>query len=228
MLDTPQGSMPLRYTVERIPEESDAQVAATIHRMCQYVNADCQSYPVQYDARVALAMYPSDPLVAVHTFVRSRMKFKRDEDITQGFTWMLPKDGQENYFVECLKRPVDVSLEYAATGVPVEGDCDDFVMFSAALLRALGIDCCFATVAANSKTPSLFSHVYTVAYWGGKRVSLDCSHGPYAGWEVGNDYGKFCEWGIYDRTAWGSLGIGIALVGWWAWRNRNQIGEFFK
>lgn len=229
MLETPNGSLPLKYTVEEIPEQPDAQVAATINRMCQYVCADWQSAPIQYDLQSALAIDPNNPLCSIHSFVRSRMRFKRDEELTEPFQWMLKKPGDgpgQDYFVECLKRPVDVSLEYAATGVPVEGDCDDFAMYCAALMRACGIDCCFAVVGANSKNPYVYSHVYTVAYWGGARVPMDCSHGPYAGWQTDRQY-RYAEFPIFDRAAWSGVGVGICLAAFALWKYRRELGEMF-
>jgi len=225
ILETSQGNIPLNYSVERVPEESDAQVAATIALMSKYVCADCQSGAVIYDAQCAVASDPNNPLAGIHQFVRSRLKFRNDEEIVQPYDWMLPKQGMsgEDYFVECLKRPIDVSLEYANTQRQVEGDCDDFAMYCAALLKALNVDCAFATVGANSKNPNVFSHVYVVAYWRGNRYAMDCSHGPYAGWEVANEYGKFCEWGIFDRTSYGLVGLGIAALAWLAWVNRKEL-----
>lgn len=230
MLETAQGSFPLRYSVEQVPEDSDGQVAATINRMSQYVCQDCQAGPVIYDAQCAAGIDPANPLVGVHALVRSRLKFVNDEAITQPFDWMLPKSGgQDNYFVECLKRPIDVCLEFANTQQRVEGDCDDYSMYCAALLKALGIDCAFATVGANSEHPEVFSHVYVVAYWRGQRIAMDCSHGPQAGWEV-YPYGqghKFCEWGIHDRGSLGLVGLAVVAGLWFAWRNRREIQEMF-
>ena len=233
MLDTPQGSYPLRYSVEQIPENPDAQVAATIARMCQYVCEDSQAIPIIHDARRAVALDPNNPLAAIHSFVRSRMRFKRDEEITEPYGWMLPKSTQgkpdENYFVECLKRPVDVCFECNNTGDRVEGDCDDFSMYTAALLKALGIDCCFATVGASKQDPSVYSHVYVVAYWLGKRYPMDCSHGQQAGWEyAAPDSGlRYAEWPIYDRASLAPLGLAIVLGGWWAWMHRKEIRGLF-
>lgn len=217
-LETPQGSVPLKYSIERVPDYSDPQVAATISRMCQYVCADCQTYPIKSDAQSAVALNPSDPLAGIHQFVKSRMEFCRDETLAEPYAHLLPKDG---YFVEALNRPVDVSFKYAATGQRVKGDCDCHCMYCAALLKALDIDCCFATVGADANDPSVFSHVYVVAYWRGQRVPLDCSHGEYAGWETENKYGKFKEWPVYDHAAWGSIAVGALLAGWFLWKNRK-------
>lgn len=230
ILETSDGCIPLRYTIERIPEQPDAQVAATIARMCQYVNEDCTSPLIQRDAREALALDPSNPFEAVHSFVRSRMKFKNDEAITAPYTWMLERPGagaNDDYFVEMLKRPVDVSEEYRLTGEKVEGDCDDFSMYCSAILRALSgaIRCCFSTVGANEKDPKVFSHVYVSAYINGQRVPMDCSHGQYAGWETLNRFGKYQEWGM-DSSPWGGVVL-MGLVGWIAWCNRVAIGRLF-
>ena len=230
ILETPNGTIPLRYEIEQVPEDSDGQVAATINRMSQYVCADCQAGPILYDAQCAVILDPNDPLAGVHRFVRSRLRFVNDEAITQPFDWMLPKGGGQDYFVECLTRPVDVSLQYAATRQPVEGDCDDYSMYTAALLRALGIDCAFATVAANRENPEVYSHVYVATYWRGQRIPMDCSHGQQAGWEFaapGSGY-KYCEWPIYDRQSYGLVGIAIAAGLWFAWKNRKELGEFFS
>ena len=229
VLETNDGqTIPLRYSVQRLPDDADGQVAATIARMGQYVCEDCQSAPVRYEAQCAIAANPNDPLAAIHSYVRSRMRFKRDEETCAPYGWMLPKDGQDNYFVEALIRPIDVCFQYANTGTPVEGDCDDFSQYTAALMRAAGIDCCFVTVGANPDAPNVFSHVYTAAYYRGGRTAMDCSHGPYAGWEAPNRYGKFKEWAITDNSSLGLVGLGIAAAAWWAWKNRREIKGWLK
>jgi len=228
LLDTPQGSLPLKATLERVPEDSDAQVAATIRRMCEYVNFDCQAGPIRYDAQSAIDRDPRNPLAGIHSLVRDRLRFRKDEALTQPFEWMLKKPEQD-YFVECLKRPIDVALEFHSTGVQVEGDCDDFSMYTAALLRALGIDCAFATVGANPDEPGIFSHVYVVAYWRGARIPMDCSHGPCAGWEYAAPGSglRHCEWPIHDRASYGLVGLGFLALAWLAWQNRETIREVF-
>ena len=227
-IQTYGGAIPQRYTVERIPDAPDAQVAATIARMIQYVNADCQSYPIKHDADLAFTTDPNNVLAGVHSFVRSRLVFKRDEEIAAPYTFGLSRRGDgpnDDCVVEVLKRPVDISFEFAGTGQPIECDCDDFSMYCAALLRARGVDCCFTTVAANSKQPDVFSHVYVVAYWGGRRIPMDCSHGAYAGWQTDNIY-RYQEWPIQDTAAWGAVGMAAVLAGL-AWWRFNKTGRLF-
>ena len=228
VLETAQGDIPLKYSVVQLPDEADAQVAATIRLMQQYVCEDCQSGPIKYDAAVAVAGNPNDPLAAVHSHVRSRMFFKSDEASTDSFRWMLPTDGREHRFIECLRRPIDVSFEYANTNQPVPGDCDCQSLYCAALLKALGIDCAFVTIGASTEDPTVFSHIYVCAFYRGQRVYLDCSHGQYAGWHAYKDGMRYQEWPVVDRSSWGALGLGIALAGYWAWRNRREIREWMK
>jgi hypothetical protein len=52
------------------------------------------------------------------------------------------------------------------------------------------------TVAADSKRPREFSHIYVVAYYKGQRIPLDFSHGPYPGWECPSSRMK--EWPVYE------------------------------
>lgn len=230
MLDIPSGSIPLRYTDEVVPDDSDGQVLATIRRMNQYVCEDCTNPAIVYDAQCALSLDPSNPLGAVHSFVSRRLRFRNDEEITQPFESLLPRpslDGGKtgDYFVECLKRPVDVSTEFARTGQPVEGDCDDYSMYCAALLKALGINCAFATVGASSKDPSVYSHVYVVAYIDGHRIPMDCSHGKYAGWEVfpPNCGVKYAEWVVVEQPGFNWMGLALVVLAFFAWRNKKGI-----
>ncbi len=82
------------------------------------------------------------------------------------------------------------------SGAKHKEDCDGFTSYLAALLIALGVPCSFATVAAHKEDPSIYSHVYVVAYPNGQRVPLDSSHGEYPGWEAPNEFNKFREWPV--------------------------------
>lgn len=222
LLDTPQGSIPLRYSIERIPDAPDPQVAATIARMNDYVLADYKTPYIRSDAQTAVALDPTNPLGAVHHFVRSRMEFCRDEKIAKPFEHLLPPGG---YFAEAITRPIDVSLQYAATGQRVKGDCDCHSGYCAALLKALDIDCCYATI-SDDDDPTVFSHIYVVAYWRGMRVPLDCSHGDYVGWEKQRSpRDRYQEWGVHDRASWGALGVGMVLAGlaFYRWQKNGSV-----
>jgi hypothetical protein len=116
-----------------------------------------------------------------------------------------------NNAVEVLIRPVDVSLAIAS-GQRVKGDCDDFSQYAACLLWALQVPCVFVTVAADTKYPNVYSHVYVASYQDGERKVLDCSHGLFSGWEVPNRFGKLKEWDIVQSAAENESPKGLILL----------------
>jgi hypothetical protein len=70
----------------------------------------------------------------------------------------------------------------------------------------------FVTVAADPRMPGQWSHVYVVAYLGGKRVPLDTSHGDYPGWEASEYVTRRQEWDVDGAGLKQWLVIG--LVAW--------------
>jgi hypothetical protein len=79
------------------------------------------------------------------------------------------------------------------------GDCDDFSMLCAAMLRALGIESAFKTIAADSADPTRYSHVYVMAIRPEGELALDCSHGSTPGWEA-PAVGKTRLWPLEKTT----------------------------
>jgi hypothetical protein len=140
-------------------------------------------------------------------WVKSRLQFVMDE---QNAAPLQP--AYTNPIVEVLVRPRDVS----AAGRPI-GDCDDYTMYGAALLRTQGVPVNIATVAADPTDPKVFSHVYVVAYPGGVRTPMDFSHGDYVGWETDHAY-RYQEWEV-DVPTKASVGASAALlalgIGYW-------------
>lgn len=67
-----------------------------------------------------------------------------------------------------------------------QGDCDDFSMLTASILKLWGYAVKFVTSAADVLHPNMYSHVWvrvrlkTTGEW----VDMDCSHGPWLGWNV--------------------------------------------
>ena len=106
-------------------------------------------------------------------WVRANIRFREDDELNLPFTGPL----------EVLIRPRDL----LAMDEPA-GDCDDFSQLVAALCIASGIEPRFWTVAAGPD--SNYSHVYGAAQADRRRVALDASHGPFAGWEVPMHPGK--------------------------------------
>lgn len=200
----------VRYEITEVSDDPDEQVAATVGLMRQYATED-QVHPALLND-VAQALRSDDALTDTWNYLRRNgqrgMQFVRDEVTGQPFSW--------RPVVETLMRPAD----QAHIANP-QGDCDDFAMYGAAHLIARGVPCSFATVAADPQDPTVFSHIYLVAYptlgpWAGFRVPLDLSHGPSLGWEVPNaSFLKFAEWPLQSRVGlicWGLLAGGAYLL----------------
>jgi hypothetical protein len=137
------------------------------------------------------------------------MTFIRDEALGSPIQQQMPDDA----VVEVLIRPRDMHTW-------MQGDCDDYVTYGAALLIALGVPVSFCTVAADARVPEQYTHVYLVAYPAGVRTPLDLSHGQHIGWEVPNAYRKQ-EWPVTGAAGFGSglLEVaGMALGIWLAAR----------
>ncbi|MBZ5580908.1 MAG: transglutaminase-like domain-containing protein [Acidobacteriia bacterium] len=141
--------------------------------MAQLVREDSRSPIVRRAAHEAIAGAAGDPrgqAAAIHGWIRRHVRFVQDATLA-GFS-----DDPDQ--AEVLIRPVDL-----LTMPQPKGDCDDFSMLAAAMLRSVGIDSAFKTVAAESGNPN-YSHVYVLALLPDGQTPLDASHGPTLGWEV--------------------------------------------
>lgn len=193
------GGVPIRMEETYIPDDPEGQVAATIKLMQRYVLEDATSPAVVHDALEAVGgdvaaetLTDRQKAEAVFRYVKSRLTFVEDETLTNGFGSHNPNAP----IVEALIRPADMAVMCDGVGCRRVGDCDDFSMYTAALLRSLGLRTAFVTVAADSSNPGLFSHVYVAAYTkDGQRLALDCSHGAYLGWET-EQATRIKEWPI--------------------------------
>lgn len=210
--------------VEVLPDDADGQVEKTIAKMTQLACEDASSPYIQRDAQLAMSVGRGNPVEGVHRLVRSRMSFINDDKTAAPYAGLL--HGPDDYFVEALTRPRDLSRVIEMKG-GASGDCDDFSCYAASLLLALGISCAFVTVAASAASPKDYSHVYVVAYVGDVRIPLDCSHGSMAGWECPNRYGRRKEWpvgagGIDSRTE-AVIGIALVLGALWLFRQGRSL-----
>lgn len=69
------------------------------------------------------------------------------------------------------------------------GDCAIYTTLICSMLRACGIEYEIVTLAADPNQPDVFGHVFPRAVLpGGRRMSLDASHGSYPGWEVPKEH----------------------------------------
>lgn len=211
----------VKYSIKEVSDDPDEQVAETIALMRQYANEDAGNPGFQAD--VAAAWKSDDAIGDTFNYLRRNggrgMQFVPDETNGAPFE-SAERPGGWRPVVETLIRPADQCL----LSNP-QGDCDDFAQYGAAHLMARGVPCSYATVGVEPQDPSVYSHVYLVAYpkdgpYAGMRVPLDLSHGPQVGWECPNPWGKFQEWplaGGFGLVGWGLL-IGGAWLGYRALR----------
>lgn len=183
----------LRYETTVVSEDPDEQAAEVIGLMRGYVEADYRAPAVARQAREAMAR-GGDPVEAVFHHVKGQLSFVRDE-----VTALPIQPYHSQPIVEVLVRPLDMAALCEGGGCRRSGDCDDYAMYTAALLLNLGVPVSFVTLAADAADPTRYSHVYLAAYpdgQGGRRIPVDVSHGPYVGWEAPDRYGKKQEWPV--------------------------------
>lgn len=205
----------VQYEAFPLSTDPDTQVAQTIHRMGRNVIGDANSPAIRQAAADIMASGSGDPLSDTFWFVKDRVAFRQDEQLGRPVREFLDGD-----VVEVLIRPRDL----VQMDQPQE-DCDGFASLVPSLLRAQGVDCRFVTVAADSREPGRFSHVYAACQDPntGERVSLDASHGEYPGWECteSGQVTRIKEWSI-DGPDFGEillmgLVLFIGLKIWGAW-----------
>ena len=206
----------LRHVGQITSDDPDTQVQDTIALMGRYVREDWASPEIQGDLGQAVAP-GQDPIHGIFWFVKQRLKFQQDSQIAIP---LAPQYGLP--IVEVLIRPKDMSVLCAQGECSKVGDCDDFAMYTAALLKAAGIKSTFVTIAADHQYPDRFSHVYLAAYPEGRgRIPMDVSHGMYPGWEA-TGLGRLEEWKIF-APIWPML-LGAVLVVWLIWGRQKGRG----
>lgn len=214
----------VRYSSVVVPDEPDEQVRTTIGLMCQYANEDAQCPGIQNEARRIWGACGGDEremVWAVWKLVRGKIQFLRDEQTSQAIEAFTSRtyEGMDKPIIEVLVRPRDIDTLKPGRRI---GDCDDYSMYGAALLLALGIPCAFVTIAGDPRSPGQFTHVYVAAYpkrsegdpgAGRVRVAVDASHGPKCGWEATEvrPGARVREWPLNNPFS-GDIG-GVVLAG---------------
>jgi hypothetical protein len=218
----PGFDQPVRASLIELSPDPDTQVQQVTSIMRDFAVQDASTPHIQQDSKEALQFGP-DPVTGVWNYTKSKIQFVRDEsaaaDFLQNNNFARRVRGDE--IVEVLIRPVDMSL-MTRNGKRGQEDCDGFAMYAGSLFTALGIPWRFATVACDSRDPSIYSHVYVVAFPDGDRVAVDCSHGEYPGWEVPIRY-RYQEWG--DSSWWAVVLAG--LVGFALWKSSPVLRRVF-
>jgi hypothetical protein len=175
VIDHPELGL-VKYEITPAPGNSDSQVESTIQLMRRYVAEDALTPEIQRDAMLAIqASVGLSPAESVFWWVKGQIRFVEDDYTARQFQARTVEP-----VVEALIRPRDMAALIQSGRA--QGDCDDFAMYTAALLMALTIPVAFVTVAGNPGSAD-YSHVYVAAYTPKGRLAMDTSHGPAPGWE---------------------------------------------
>lgn len=207
------GPVNVEYTY--VDESGNGEVYATLAVMSRYAVEDAQTPAIQRDAQAVreLAARSGGRLSdAVWQYVRGRVKFLNDEVLIASAGSQL-RGSDDVPVIEVLVRPVDMSGGGVAARL---GDCDDFSMWVASILVALGVPCSWVVMAGDRRDPDRYSHVYVAAYENGERVAIDASHGTVAGWESPNYLGLREEVPVTGGVGSPWLWLSV-LAGAWFW-----------
>lgn len=211
-----------RYELTPVQAGGDGQTADVISLMRRYAVEDSAAPIIRQQAqaiRVQAQTQGLSPIEAAYWWVKNRLRFVRDEQTStpvRGVEGL----GSDDVIVETLIRPADMAGLPDGSRV---GDCDDFSMYLASLLTALGYEASFATIAADEGSDD-YSHVYVVVRDSGKRIPLDASHGGYPGWEApeAGRGARYREWPVTGGVS--PWGVVILLIGAW-WLCKYQQGR---
>lgn len=187
------------------PGDNDTSTAETIAIMGLNAHRASTSPQVIAAVRQALQGLQSPTRLEicqrVWQFAKSQVTFCEDEKITKSL-WG-PMLAVASGGVELLITP-----DRLLTMLKPTGDCDDFSQLIASMLMACKVPIQFVTVAADSKQPYVWSHVYAVARLeDGSPFPMDASHGKFAGWEVDDSR-------VTRKQVWPMIhGLGSSLSG---------------
>jgi len=174
------SSFPPRVVVERELASSDTDTATrqTVKRMCAYIRESVPDEQVRAAAEYAWLRFgggvdsPAAKCWGVFWWLKHCVAFRLDEAT-------MFRIGERDQQDLLISPAVLVRFKNPAE------DCDGFTMLASAMLTALGVPVVIATVAANRRDPSRWSHVFPCALLPGDVVlPLDASHGSAPGWMI--------------------------------------------
>jgi len=208
------GAAPIKASIWQRPDDDELATAQTIALMKLFALEDARSPIVRRAAQEAIGLLPlrnaMAEAAAVWVWIRRHVRLVSDVDLARLAGCPEPEEA------EVLIRPVDL-LRMPQP----QGDCDCQAMLGAAMLRALGIDSEFATIAADPADPTTYSHVYVLVKLPcGRELPLDFSHAPGPGWTA-ISLGKARVW--HSQRV-GLAGIGRRFLGAIDWGSLLQSG----
>lgn len=172
------------------PAGDEEATAQTISLMSYFARHDAASPAVEVAAAIATrgAVTQKEKAASIWRWIKAHISYAEDSRAAAALAGLIPDAAS----AEVLIRPVDLLRMKSPAG-----DCDDFSMLAASMLIASGIRPYFKTIAADPQEPDSYSHVFVIAPVGegGSAFALDCSHGPYPGWEAPTE-GKTRVWDL--------------------------------
>jgi hypothetical protein len=173
------GPIPVQLRTIQSSKDPDVATQQTIQEMGRMICAATSS-PIMTRIASELERGPADEMATarrVFDWCASHIEFFPDDPV------LVKVLGFQQALELLIDPPLLVSMPHPA------GDCDDFTMLAATLLRILGVPVELVTIAADRKDPNLFTHVYLqLVLASGERLVCDFSHGPYPGWEAARHY----------------------------------------
>lgn len=173
-------------------DDPDQAAAETIALMVTYIKDSARDPLVQATAHQAVEQFAGMGMSGSHdadvaescwAWVKHNLQFVHHSKLLA--LWMGNRDA-----LQLLISP-DVIIhaingdDRDAANRARKGDCAVYSPLVCALLECLGYDWELVIAAVNPNQPDIFSHVWPrVVLPNGRRVSLDASHGKYAGWRV--------------------------------------------
>ena len=195
----PAFAGPIRY--QAIPRAADDETATadTVRLMAQAIRADAKHPAVIAATKEATvnAATEQQRIAGIFWWIKRHVAFREDSELADGIAGLESEPAQ----TEVLIRPADL----LAMPAPM-GDCDDFSMLAAAMLRAARIPAYLVTIAADRSRPEEYSHIYVVAAGASGHTAVDASHGPRPAWAAPAQ-GKTRAWDIDTMTRLNGLGF---------------------
>jgi predicted transglutaminase-like cysteine proteinase len=179
----PDFATPVTFAAIARPASDEAATADTTALMAAAIHADAGSQAVRNaTAQATAGARRNTPaqLAAIFQWIRAHVQFVEDRQLAQGIpAAKLRALGAVPEETEVLIRPADL-----LTMPRPRGDCDDFAMLTAAMLRAAGIDSHLQTIEQDPEMPAQYSHIFAVAHTPTGDVPMDTSHGTAPGWSA--------------------------------------------
>jgi hypothetical protein len=172
-------------------QDTERSTEQTVRAMCQHIREAAGDPEVNRAVAAAVQQFPQwsdSPSIAASCcwhWCKRHIEFVTDEEQLGKLL------GRQDELELLISPSVMVRTRVR------RGDCDCFTMMLCAMLQSLGITPLIKTFKCDRSDPSRWSHVCAAAVVErGEAMTLDASHGNYAGWEVPSQ--DVYAWRLWD------------------------------